>query len=64
MKKETRYTRSLEILKEFISETPPDELASLISKYESMGIKGPTFDEYLGIVQDEFEINELKTNNQ
>lgn len=55
MKSDPKYTRSLELLDQFISETSSEELAILISKYQSVDIKGPTFDEYLGILQNEFE---------
>lgn len=45
----------MELLNQFISKTPTDELAKLISKYENLDIEGPTFDEYLDILQNELE---------
>jgi len=53
MEKDNIYKRSLELANKFISEITQDELTELISKYEKMDIQGPTFDEYLDILQNE-----------
>lgn len=44
--KET-HKKSLELVEQFIKETPPEELEALKEKYRKMKIKGPTFAEYL-----------------
>lgn len=55
MEKDKIYKRSLKSLQQFIADTQADELAALISECEKMEIVGPTFDEYLDILQYELE---------
>jgi hypothetical protein len=55
VKDDKLYTRSLGLLDQFILEKSENELASIISKYANPAIKGPTFDEYYEILQNELE---------
>lgn len=54
MENQNMYTKSLELLDQFLSETSPDELSKLIEKHRNSGIEGPTYAEYLDYFQNEF----------
>ncbi len=53
MNKESIYKRSLELAREDVLNTPKDVLAEEIRGYRNSEIEGPTFDEYLDILQHE-----------
>ena len=55
MKKETRYEKSLRLAKKYMEETPKEEIEAALAEVEAMGIEGPTFDEYLVILQKSLE---------
>lgn len=43
----SKQKKSLELLDKFIENTSTQEINSLVEKYSSLGIKGPTFEQYL-----------------
>lgn len=55
MKKETTLEKSLRLAKQFMEETPKEEIDAIIAEVEAMGIEGPTFDEYLVTLDSELK---------
>ena len=55
MKKETTLEKSLRLAKQFMEETPKEEIDAMIAEIDAMGIEGPTFNEYLGILDNELK---------
>lgn len=55
MKNTEQYTKSLQLIDQFIAEISPVELESLLKKYDEMNIQGPSFDEYLVSLDESFE---------
>lgn len=52
---EDPYEKSLRLLAEFLSETSPEELKTLINKYDKMKIEGPTVDEYFKLSEKQYD---------
>ena len=59
MNKESIYKRSLELAREDVLNTPKDVLEEEIKSYRNSEIEGPTFDEYLDILQRELQASLL-----
>ena len=55
MKKETALEKSLRLAKQFMEETPKEEIDALKAEIDAMGIEGPTFDEYLVTLNSELK---------
>ena len=55
MKKETTLEKSLRLAKQFMEETPKEEIDALKAEIDAMGIEGPTFDEYLVTLNSELK---------
>jgi len=55
MKKETRYKKSLRLAKKYMEETPKEQIEADLAEVEAMEIEGPTFDEYLQILDSELQ---------
>jgi Ca2+-binding EF-hand superfamily protein len=55
MKKETTLEKSLRLAKQFMEETPKEEIDAMMAEIDAMGIEGPTFDEYLEILDKELK---------
>lgn len=53
MKRSEKYRKPSDLLHSFILTTPPEELEEIIASVDKLGITGPTFDEYLQILQEE-----------
>lgn len=58
--KNEAHKKSLSLLKQFLSETPKEEIEKILSNYDKLDIGGPTVDEYFCIIQNEFSKCELK----
>jgi hypothetical protein len=52
----SNYDKSIELISQFIIKEH-DELMNIIDKRKKMSMKGPTFDEYLGMLQSNLEKN-------
>lgn len=63
MKKEEVYKKSLRLLKEYLDETPQEQIDADLAKVKALGIKGPTFDEYLDILQNELSLGMKNLHN-
>jgi hypothetical protein len=49
------YEKSLELARYYMAVTPKEEIESSLAEVKAMHIEGPTFNEYLGILQNELE---------
>lgn len=58
MEKDKIYIKSIESLKKLLAETPREEIDEIISSCEDLVLEGPTFDEYLDILQ--YELAEIE----
>ena len=49
--------KSLELIKQYVKDTPQHEVQTLINKYANLNIEGPTFAEYLSELSNSNFIN-------